>query len=360
MQTDAEFNVIHSQSLPALGQTVGQPLFVEGIQCLAHGQGTAGGLFGMIRCSLRRTEHRENAVTQELDDTALVLVDDAVHHPQVFIKHGYHLQGRQPLADGGVVLQVAEQHGHHHLFTAQIDFLFLGQHGTGHVFTQVTAEQVTQGLTFFQFIGHLVEIFAQQTEFILPPHVHPHIQVTLSHCSGALNQAPQRFPNTAGHQPGHQRDNQERHHKDHPGGHQHPVFHHAEPLGFDVHTHQTNSLAFGGTQGRIGGQGIAKFIVVWDVFHRRAGEALQHDGRVFRGIVLARLPLQLALGVIHEEIQLSGHIGRAQDVDGVDVLIPLRHGLELGMYFLVKRSERRCSQIIGRHAICIDGGRQTG
>ena len=238
--------------------------------------------------------------------------------------------------------------------------MFLGQYGAGDVFTQITAEQVTQRLALLQLVGHFVKILAQQSELVFTPHVHAHIQIALGHGPGALNQTPQWLADTAGHHPGHQRNHHKRNHKNNTGSHQHPVFHHGEPLGFDVHTHQSDGFALSGSQRGVGRQGITELIPIGDVFHRRAGKPLQHNGRIFRRIELAGISDHLAFGVVNEKEQLGGDIGGTQNINGVYVLVTLRHGFELLVDFLVKRCQRGGFEVVGGDLIGVDGGSQAG
>ena len=93
---------------PDLGRRRPREAVVEVLEGFAHREGAADGGLCMIIDIVRRIEYRQDRVAEDLDDAALVSVDDLVHDPEIGVEQRHHLLRRGELGHRRIALDVRE------------------------------------------------------------------------------------------------------------------------------------------------------------------------------------------------------------------------------------------------------------
>mmetsp|Transcript_152080 Transcript_152080/g.485923 ORF Transcript_152080/g.485923 Transcript_152080/m.485923 type:complete len:270 (-) Transcript_152080:1914-2723(-) len=100
---------VHAAANADLGQAPGQPPMVDFVQCREHTQSCLDASRGMIGILHRRSEHGQNGIADELDDNALVVVNDFGHVVEISAEQQQRLLGVEVLHNGREARDVREE-----------------------------------------------------------------------------------------------------------------------------------------------------------------------------------------------------------------------------------------------------------
>ena len=80
---------------------------------MVHLQGCADCSVGIVLVRDRSTEHRQDAIAENLVDAATERVDVSLQRLERTVDHAFDLLGIEPLGESGVADKVGEKHRHH-------------------------------------------------------------------------------------------------------------------------------------------------------------------------------------------------------------------------------------------------------